>query len=214
MPTNTENILNAKLAECLRGKHPNWRVGAEQTNVFVEKLKQPDIVVSHEGGLTVVVETEYAPAATIETEARERLGHQLKQTGEEIEQCIAVKPPAALRRVEQKELASAVRAARFFFVVFTTIVDKEELFGHTARWPESRWLEGGIDELASCIEIVALSERRVAKGVKILELCVRQAAGYLQFGAHRMSLAALQTSCIRRKGSKPIEWRWRSWPMP
>ena len=73
MPTNTEKTVNAKPAECLRSKHPGWTVGAEQTGVFVEKLKQPDHVISHENGLTVIVETEYAPARTIGTGAKSRL---------------------------------------------------------------------------------------------------------------------------------------------
>ena len=199
MPTNAEKILNAKLAECLRGKHPSWMVNAEQTNVFVAKLKQPDIVVSREGGLTVVVETEYAPAASVEAEAKERLGHQIKLTGEKIEQCIAVKLPAALRQVEQRSLEAAVQTARFFFVVFT-IEGEEGLFERTVRWPESGWLEGGLDDLASCIETVALSERRVARGVTILELGVGETAGYLQRYAPSYVLSRLAEKLHQEEG--------------
>ena len=199
MPTNEEKTLNAKLAECLRGKHPGWIVGAEQTNVFVAKLKRPDIVVSREGGLTVVVETEYAPAASVEAEAKERLGHQIKLTGEKIEQCIAVKLPVALRQVEQRNLEAAVQTARFFFVVFT-IEGEEGLFERTVRWPESGWLEGGLDDLASCIETVALSERRVARGVTILELGVGETAGYLQRYAPPYILSHLAEKLHQEEG--------------
>ena len=198
---NSEKTVNAKLAECLWGKHPGWSVAAEQTGVFVEKQKRPDLVVSKEGGLTVVVETEYAPAATVEADATGRLGQTIKSTGETVEQCIAVKFPADLRNVEQRHLEAAVQAARYFFVVFT-IEGEEGLFERTVRWPEGGWLEGDLDDLASCIETVALSERRVAKGVKVLELCVGQTAGYLRFHAPQYVLGELAEKLHQERGEQ------------
>ena len=82
MPLNSESTLNAKLAESLRSKHPNWTVGAEQTGVFVEKQKKPDIVVSRQEGLTVVIETEVEPATTVESDASARLGQEVRLTAE------------------------------------------------------------------------------------------------------------------------------------
>ena len=76
MPPNPETTVNAKLAECVRSEHPDWRVSLESTKVFVEKMKNPDIVVSQEQGLTVVVETEYATASTVESDVQIRLGRQ------------------------------------------------------------------------------------------------------------------------------------------
>ncbi len=201
MLLNSEKTVNAKLAECLRSKHPGWNVRAEQTNVFVEKLKQPDIVVSHEGGLTVILETEFSPAATVESDAFKRLGQTIKFTGEEVEQCIAVKLPVSLREVEQENLDFAVRFARFFFVVIT-YDGKEKLFGDHERWPSRGWLEGELDDLANCIETVALSERRVAKGVKILELGVSQAAGYLHFRAPQYILGQLAQKLHQEEGEQ------------
>ena len=201
MPSNSEKTVNAKLAECLRGKHPRWNVRAEQTNVFVEKMKQPDVVVSHVGGLTVILETEFAPAATVESDTRKRLGQIIKLTKEEVEQCIAVKLPAFLREVEQEHLDSAVRNAHYLFAVFT-YDGREHLFGEHERWPNSGWLEGGLDDLANCIETVALSERRVAKGVKILELGVSQAAGYLQFRAPKYILGQLAEKLHQEEGEQ------------
>ncbi len=190
MPTNAEKVVNAKLAECLRGKHPGWRVGAEQTDVFAEKLKRPDIVVSQEDTLTVIIETEYLPARGVEADARSRLGSTVKHTGEQAEQCVAVRLSAELRKVAQEQLEAAVRAARYSFAVFTS--EGEGLFDDIRRWPRSGWLEGSLDDLAGCIEIVALSERRVARGGKILEDAVSQAAGYLhhhtpEYVLHRLA---------------------------
>lgn len=201
MPSNSEKTVNAKLAECLRSKHPGWNARAEQTNVFVEKMKQPDIVVSHVGGLTVILETEFFPAATVESDTHKRLGQIIKLTKEEVEQCIAVKLPVSLREIEQENLDSAVRNARYVFAVFT-YDGQENLFGENERWPNSGWLEGGLDDLANCIETVALSERRVAKGVKILELGVSQAAGYLQFRAPNYILGQLAEKLHQEEGEQ------------
>ena len=190
MPTNTERTVNAKIGECLRGKHPAWTVGAEQTGVFVEKMKQPDIVVSNIGGLTVVMETEFAPAASVESDARARLGRTVRATGERVEQCVALRLPGALRRVPQEDLEGAVEEARYGYAIFTYAGD-EELFEQIERWPRRGWLEGGLDDVADCIDTVALSERRVARGVRILELAVRQAAGLLEFSSPEFVLPRL-----------------------
>ena len=48
------------------------------------------------------------------------------------------------------------------------------------RWPASGWLQGGVDDLAGFIERTALSERRIAQGMLILEVGVREAAGRLR----------------------------------
>ena len=201
MPSNSEKTVNAKLAECLRDKHPGWNVRAEQTNVFVERMKQPDIVVSHVGGLTVILETEFAPAATVESDTRKRLGQIIQRTKEEVEQCIAVKLPVSLREMEPERLDAAVRNAQYVFAVFT-YDGRENLFGEHERWPNSGWLDGGLDDLANCIETVALSERRVARGVKILELGVRQAAGYLEFRAPKYILGQLADKLHQEEGEQ------------
>ncbi len=201
MPNNSEKIINSKLAECLRGVLSSWSVRAEQTDVFVEKMKQPDIVVSHAGGLTVILETEFSPARTVESDTRQRLGQTIKNTKEQVEQCMAVKLPATLRKVEQSDLDSCIRTGRYFYAVFT-YDGTGDLYDHTERWPTSGWLEGGLDDLANCIETVALSERRVATGVKILEMGVSQAAGYLQFHAPAYVLDQLAQKLHQQEGEQ------------
>ncbi len=201
MPINSEKIVNTKLAECLRSRLPNWSVGAEQTNVLVEKKKQPDLVVSHTGGLTVIIETEFSPAATVETDTIKRLGQTIQHTGEQVEQCIAVKLPVSLRKIEQEHLDSAIQEARYLYAVFT-FDGKEELYGDIERWPSSGWIKGGLNDLANCVETVALSERRVAKGVKILEDGVSRAAGYLQVHAPEYIHSELAEKLHQQQGEQ------------
>ena len=177
MPRTAENAFNTQLASVLRRKHPRWpdRIGVEQTNVFSEAAGlQPDLIVRHQGGLPVAVETEYTPAHTVEEDARQRLGKTLRQTGESIEQSLAVRIPNALARVSQNDLEDAIEGAKLEFCIFS---------GNPAdpdRWPEIGWLDGGVDDLAGCIEHAALSENRIARGMEILELGIDQAAGRLR----------------------------------
>ena len=178
MPGTVEPAFNYALAEALRGKHPRWgeAIGGERTGVlWGDAGKRPDIVIPHPGGIPIIVETEYAPAATVERDARGRLGAVLGATGEGVEQTIAVVVPQELARAPQGRLASLIAEAEFRYC---------RLSGETAetatRWPERGWLSGGIDELAGFIEQNAVSERRIREGIRTLEEGVRQAAGRLR----------------------------------
>ena len=181
MPQTTEPAFNNELANALRGKHPRWResnrIGSEQTAVFLDHPGlQPDIVVHHPGGAPVVVETEFEPARTVEDDARARLGLVIAETGDVVEQAIAIRVPLAMRG-DQSHLPEQIAAAEFRYCVFT---HREGEPDDPLRWPESGWLSGGIDDLAGLIEQVALSERRIAEGMRILEEGVGQAAAILR----------------------------------
>ena len=161
----------------LRRKHPRWpdRIGVEQTNVFIESAGlQPDIIVRHPGGLPVAVETEYTPAQTVEQDARERLGRTLLQTGDRIEQALAVRIPDALASVSQRALAEAIEASRLGLCILSGDPEKPD------RWPQIGWLDGSIDDLAVCIELAALSENSVVRGMYILEQGIEHAAERLR----------------------------------
>ena len=177
MPRTAENAFNTQLASVLRRKHPRWadRIGVEQTNVFSEAAGlRPDLVVRHHGGLPVVVETEYTPAHTVEQDARQRLGKTLRQTGESIEQSLAVRIPDALASVSQNDLEEEIEGAELEFCIFSGNPEDPD------RWPEIGWLGGGVDDLAGCIEHAALSENQIARGMEIIEFGIDQAAGKLR----------------------------------
>ena len=177
MPKTTETAFNTQLANVLRGKHPRWvdRIGVEQTNVFSERAGlQPDLIVRHPGGLPVAVETEYTPAHTVEQDARERLGKTLRETGDSIEQALAVRIPDALANVRQNKLEEEIARTRLAFCIFSG--DSED----PDRWPKTGWLDGSVDDLTACIEHAALSENRIASGMKILEDGINQVAGKLR----------------------------------
>ncbi len=190
MPRTSETAFNPELAIALRGKHPRWaeddRIGAEQSGVIQDHPGQrPDIVIHHPGGAPVIIETEFEPAPTVEADARARLGKIIGAAGDEVEQAIAVRVPAALRG-DQGHLAEQIAGAEFQYCVFSQTEDEPR------RWPESGWLRGGIDDLAGLIEQVALSERRIAEGMRILEEGVSQAAKILRIELQGVSAGVLR----------------------
>ena len=177
MPKTAESAFNSELAKALRRKHPRWpdRIGVEQTNVFSGAPGlRPDIIVRHPDGLPVAIETEYTPAHTVEKDACQRLGKTLQQTGDNIEQALAVRIPNALARVSQNDLEAEIERARLEFCVLSGDLENPD------RWPEGGWLDGTVKDLAACIELAALSENRVARGMQILEDGIDQAAGKLR----------------------------------
>ena len=59
----------------------------------------PDLILRNLQGAPVIIETEYMPARTVEQDAVQRLGCQLADFGDAIEQCIALHVPNSLQRV-------------------------------------------------------------------------------------------------------------------
>ena len=177
MPRTTETAFNSELAKALRRRHPRWvnRIGVEQTNVFRGAPGlQPDIIIRHPGGLPVAVETEYTPAHTVEQDARQRLGKTLRQTGDNIEQAIAVRIPNTLAKISQNDLEAAIERAILEFCILYEEPQNPD------RWLVSGWIAGTVDDLASFIEFAALSENRGACGMQILEDGIDQAAWKLR----------------------------------
>ena len=121
------------------------------------------------------METEFAPAATVEQDAAGRLGLQ-PVDGEPIEQTIAVRLPAALRS-GQADLAERVAQAEFGYCVLSGEPQAPN------RWPARGWLKGGLNDLARCIEQAAMSARLIERGMTILEVGVRGATAWVERAA-------------------------------
>ena len=179
-PRNTEPQANGELARALRRRNPDWNdrtVHAERTRVIQDSLpgsgagKKPDILIAPPRRQPVIVETEFAPANTVEKDATARLGAKLHSTGEEIEGVLSVILPESLKTGDLE----TVESARFRYA--THYLNAK---GESIRWPtERQWLEGGVDDLADAIEYLSLSERQLAIGAEALEQVVRNAAGLL-----------------------------------
>ena len=171
-----EKTLNDRLAALLHTKHPRWVVEAESTRVLADKnAKAPDIVVNMPGGASVLLETEFLPAHGVEEDAEERLGETLAETGDTVEQVVAVRIPDSLAHVRQAALSAALEAERFDYCLVSHVEG-----GRPHRFPRSGWIQGSVDGLANFVESVALSERRVNQALDVFEDGVSQAANVLR----------------------------------
>ena len=171
-----ETTVNSYLAVAFQSKHPRWTVEAESTRVFADNAaKAPDVVVSMPGGMSVILESEYAPAATVEADAAERLGEHLAQTGEPIEQVVALRIPETLSRTPQTELAAAIAEEQFDYCLLSGI-DRDS----PARFPSAGWITGDVDALAGLVESISVSERQLSIAVGVLENGVSTAARNLR----------------------------------
>ena len=143
-PRNTEPQANGALARAMRRRNPDWNdktVHAERTNVIegsvpgTETGKKPDILIASPRRQPVIVETEFAPAHTVDQDAKARLGKKLHTTGEDIEGVLSVVLPESLKTGDLE----TVESSRFRYA--THYLDSN---GESIRWPPEReWLEGG-----------------------------------------------------------------------
>ncbi len=185
MARQTEGSINHDLAAALRQLHPAWTeqtVLAESTDVLTEGAgRRPDIVITNTaraGG--VIIETEVAPARTVETDALARLGGTFSADGSPVEQVVAVRIPV-VARAPGTQLASL----RYSYRICTKDI------GSVSWFPANGWLEGTLSDLAGFVETVAVSPRQLAEGVNILESSVRQAATIIRGGMEEAYPAGL-----------------------
>lgn len=134
---------------------------------FGAEQLRPDILISPPTTAPIAIETEFAPATTVENDAQLRLGKIVAKTGRKIEQVAAVKIPANLKSVPQYNLQSKINTTQFEWAFFLQVTENMH-----ERLPNSGWLKGDLNDLARCIESAASSEQLIAKATTALETAV------------------------------------------
>ena len=161
MPHQTEPNVNNALGNLLQKMLPRGQALSENTQVISgHPGLKPDILITAPGRSPVVIEAEYLPAATVEPEAKERLGLTAASNGRVIEAVIALRYPEALKEVY--DLQAALKDARLSYCVFT-----ED--GGQSRFPESGWLEGSVEDLADMVRLVSVPQRAVDQATTTLQ---------------------------------------------
>ena len=161
MPHQTEPNVNNALGNLLQKMLPRGKALSENTQAIAGRpgLK-PDILITAPGRSPVVIEAEYLPAATVEPEAKDRLGLTAAANGRVIEAVIALRYPDALKEVY--DLQAALKDARLSYCVFTE--DSAQ-----GRFPESGWLEGSVEDLADMVRLVSVPQRAVDQATTTLQ---------------------------------------------
>ena len=197
---NTEPLANYELARALRRRHPDWNdatVDAERINVIRDaSTKRPDILIKPPRRHPVIVETEFAPARTVEQDALSRLGKTVLGAGTTVEGVLSVVLPQNLRSGD----LAAIDTAEFRYATYSLAAG-----GGKVRYPApGEWLEGGVDDLADAIEHLSLSDRQLATGTEVLETMVRNAAGRLEEHAGEGPVAQISEKLHQAQGEQTL----------
>ncbi len=172
MPRQTEPSANNAMGSLLQGMLSRSRVWSENTRAIAgHPGLRPDILIAAPGCSPVVVEAEYIPAATVESEAKDRLGLEVASNGRVIEAAIALRYPDEVGDAD--DLRAALSAARLSYCVFT------EEHGGVHRFPESGWLDGSAEDLADMVRLVSVPQRAVDRASTTLQEGIAGAAKLL-----------------------------------
>ena len=153
-----EQTANQAVAAILRGMN-GWEAEAEMVDRVVDEPRlQPDIIVES-GGNAVIIETEYSPARTLETEVHDRMDVELYGAGVPAG-IMGVKIPERVKKMRgdavRDELASA-----HDFEYFVRMQDG-------SRFPERGSLTGSMHDIAAAVRLVIVPLRRVAECVDMM----------------------------------------------
>ena len=172
MPRHTEPSVNDAMGLLLQTMLFRSSVRSENTRTIAGRPGlHPDILITAPGSSPVVVEAEYMPAATVEVDAKARLGLEVETNSRPIEAVIALRYPEEVGDAD--ELRAALRTAALSYCVFT-----EESEG-VNRFPASGWLEGSVEDLADLVLLVSVPQRAVDQATTTLQEGIDAAAKLL-----------------------------------
>ncbi|MDE0196636.1 MAG: hypothetical protein OXK78_00485 [Caldilineaceae bacterium] len=171
MPHHTEPSVNNAMGILLQAMLPRSDVRSESTQaIYGHPSLRPDILITAPGRAPVVIEAEYMPAASVELEAKDRLGLTTAANHRVIEAAIALRYPDKIG--DAQNLSTALTDARLSYCVFTEN-------GSATRFPESGWLDGSVEDLADMVRLVSVPQHAVDRATEILQEGIDGAAKIL-----------------------------------
>jgi hypothetical protein len=174
-----EHTINDAVAAVLRKTRHAWHtsdvVSSENTGMLKGTHKRPDILVLESNVSPVVIETEVAPAASVESDAVSRLGQRIKKTGREILSSLAVRLPDRLRTTHPTKLYDAIAGAPDLEIAL--FVGRSA--SASARWPQSGWINGSVADLSLLAQSASVPPEVIEEAADRLVIGVSEAAGLL-----------------------------------
>ena len=172
-----ENQLNGRIATLLGNLDRRWAARGENTGAFAGTAATPDILITREGAPPLVIENEYLPAYTVESEAAARLGGRLDantvNAAGEVRSAIALRSPANLRDCDTLDQVDALlRGGILLEYALLTGADAENY----ARFPDEGFIPGNLRDLAAFIEQATIPAAAVEQAVNDLQQGVQNAA--------------------------------------
>ena len=182
-----ESSLNVALAAVLNRMSRQWEVTAELTGRIQGNTSlRIDIMIEGDNRSPIVVENEYLPGSTVESDALGRLGKTLTSDGSLITESVALRSPANLKEcttVEQAE--NVIQSSQFEYALYRyTYSGSGTPIGSTAiqRIPESSgsFLRGSVFDLANFLANASLSTYALQRSIEELDRGVQDSIGILR----------------------------------
>lgn len=171
--TLTEHTLNDELGNLLGRMRRRWQVQPEPLGVIEGSSQRPDILITEDGALPVIIEHEINPARSVEEEARSRLGLTLKESGREIRVTIAVRSPYS---ITQGISGAALRRRWLDCDELKYALFRRVRGGDVVRWPANGWLQGTVRDLALLTQQAMRPGDEIDELAEVLERRIEQAA--------------------------------------
>ncbi len=169
MPHQTEPSANNALGNLLRRMMRGSGIYSETTQTFPDYPgRHADVLVTAPGRSPVAIEAEYLPAPEAEEDASRRLGLRVAGEPRTIEAAVAVRYPAEVEAAY--DLEQALASCRLSYCV---------LYEDGNRFPESGWLEGGVEDLADLVRLVSVPQKEVEAAADNLQQGIETAATVL-----------------------------------
>lgn len=189
-----EIIVNSKLAELLGSMNPNWSVEAERTQ-RTRSHHRPDIILSEAGAGTVIIETEYVPARTVDRDAVSRFDVRLRGISG-LAAVVSLKIPYELGDCATKDLATVLQETTDFqYAVF---------FSKSHRFPNEGYLEGGIFDIADLVRLATVPSAEVEVCVDSMTDGVERISDII---AGQPEFARKEIAKLLRQDPSPQTWR-------
>lgn len=197
---NIEPTVNTHLAACLRRRNPRWAIGdaivSQSTRVLEQSARQPDVLIRG-GGAPVVIETEFHPATSLDTDVSSRIGVAVPGETQVIESVIGVKYPIRLRDVSETALTDGLEEADDLH----WYVSRQEPDGGSSRFPAAGWLVGDVNSIAGAAEALAISPSRLNAAAESMEMAVGAGAKLLVDRVGEPARAAM-AQCLNQDDSE------------
>ena len=153
-----EAAANRAMADILRGMNGWESEGEILGRVVGNPLLKPDVIVES-GGNAVIIETEYAPAGTLEDDVLDRLGLELHDSG--VPACVVgVVIPKRIRTMRGDAIRDGL-AESHDFKYFVRLQDG-------SRFPELGGLMGGMRDIAAAVRLTIVPRRSVDECVGMM----------------------------------------------
>lgn len=142
---NIESTMNASVAEVLDGMRETWRASPEQTGALARG--RPDIIIHEPGCRTVIIETEFEPARTVDQDAKARIGVEDRKSGRPVRVAIAVKVPCDLQHMDPARMRQVLRQhkTKLKYAVYDPV-----------RYPLRGWIEASLADMAFAVQLLSV----------------------------------------------------------